>query len=163
MISRRKKNQPSPLFSVKKPFKQTPQLSSHPRRLGNDLLMGISKTNRWFCSQATWSLLTTLPLVVSFSSFSLFLFLFQSFPTGSGVIILSSRTFDNRDSVDLSIKCPQHAWIQRININSGVNQILLYWRFSYVIKVYCGNTNSLAISNCPLYIAFSRGFILSMS
>lgn len=88
-----KKTQPSPLFSVKKPFKQTPQLSSHPRRLGNDLLMGISKTNRWFCSQATWSLLTTLPLVVSFSSFSLFLFLFQSFPTGSGVIILSSRTF----------------------------------------------------------------------
>lgn len=25
--------------------------------------------------------------------------------------------------------------------------------------MYCGNTNSLAISNCPLYIAFSRGFI----
>lgn len=86
-----KKNNPRRYFPLKSPSNKL--LSYHPRRLGNDLLMGISKTNRWFCSQATWSLLTTLPLVVSFSSFSLFLFLFQSFPTGSGVIILSSRTF----------------------------------------------------------------------
>lgn len=41
----------------------------------------------------------------------------------------------------------------------GVNKILFYWWFFYVIKVYCGNINSLVIFNCLLYIVFLWGFI----